>query len=61
MSNISVPDWEVLQTKGRPEDWLLFERVFTSAEAMERKPTWDSTNTSFVKLLNTLTRNPNLK
>ncbi len=38
MSNISMPDWEVLQTKGRPEDWLLFERVFTSAEAMERKP-----------------------
>ncbi len=38
MSNISMPDWEVLQTKGRPEDWLLFERVFTSAEARERKP-----------------------
>jgi FMN phosphatase YigB (HAD superfamily) len=38
MSNISAPDWEVLRHKGRPEDWALFERIFTSAEARERKP-----------------------
>jgi HAD superfamily hydrolase (TIGR01509 family) len=38
MSNISAPDWEVLRHKGRREDWDLFERVFTSAEAHERKP-----------------------
>jgi len=38
MSNISAPDWEVLRRKGRPEDWALFERVFTSAVAHERKP-----------------------
>ena len=38
MSNISAPDWEVLRHKGRPEDWALFERVFTSATARERKP-----------------------
>lgn len=38
MSNISAPDWQVLRHKGRPEDWALFERVFTSAAAHERKP-----------------------
>ncbi|KAG9309523.1 HAD-like protein [Chiua virens] len=38
MSNISAPDWEVLRHVGRPEDWALFERVFTSAAAHERKP-----------------------
>ena len=38
MSNISAPDWEVLRHKGRPEDWALFEHVFTSAAARERKP-----------------------
>ena len=38
MSNISAPDWEVLRHKGRPGDWALFERVFTSAGARERKP-----------------------
>ncbi|KAG8217264.1 HAD-like protein [Butyriboletus roseoflavus] len=38
MSNISAPDWEVLRHKARPEDWALFERVFTSAAARERKP-----------------------
>lgn len=38
MSNISAPDWEVLRQKARPEDWALFERVFTSAAARERKP-----------------------
>ena len=38
MSNISAPDWEVLRRKGRPEDWALFERVFTSAAVRERKP-----------------------
>lgn len=38
MSNISAPDWEVLRRKGCPEDWALFERVFTSAVAHERKP-----------------------
>ncbi|KAG9309551.1 hypothetical protein JVU11DRAFT_10529 [Chiua virens] len=38
MSNISAPDWEVLHHVGRPEDWALFERVFTSATAHERKP-----------------------
>ncbi|KAJ6525426.1 HAD-like protein [Mycena vulgaris] len=38
MSNISAPDWEVLRHKGRREDWDLFEHVFTSAAARERKP-----------------------
>ena len=38
MSNISAPDWEFLRHKGRPEDRALFEHVFTSAEARERKP-----------------------
>ncbi|KAJ7139011.1 HAD-like protein [Mycena epipterygia] len=38
MSNISAPDWEVLRYKGRREDWDLFEHVFTSAAAHERKP-----------------------
>ena len=38
MSGISAPDWEALRHKGRPEDWALFERVFTSAVARECKP-----------------------
>jgi HAD superfamily hydrolase (TIGR01509 family) len=38
MSNISAPDWEVLRRKGKREDWELFEHVFTSAAARERKP-----------------------
>lgn len=36
MSNISAPDWEVLKTKGA--DWDIFDGVFTSAAAGERKP-----------------------
>ncbi|KAL1662218.1 HAD-like domain-containing protein [Schizophyllum commune] len=36
MSNISAPDWEVLRTKST--DWDIFDRVFTSAAAGERKP-----------------------
>ncbi|KZV70680.1 HAD-like protein [Peniophora sp. CONT] len=36
MSNISAPDYEVLRTK--PADWGIFERVFTSAAAGQRKP-----------------------
>ncbi|KAG7443759.1 phosphatase yihX [Guyanagaster necrorhizus] len=36
MSNISVPDYAVLRTK--PADWEIFDRVFTSGEAGERKP-----------------------
>jgi FMN phosphatase YigB (HAD superfamily) len=38
MSNISAPDWEVLKEKATPEEWALFDRVFTSAAARERKP-----------------------
>ncbi|EIN09513.1 HAD-like protein [Punctularia strigosozonata HHB-11173 SS5] len=38
MSNISAPDWEVLKEKATQEEWALFDRVFTSAEARERKP-----------------------
>ncbi|KDR84666.1 hypothetical protein GALMADRAFT_220311 [Galerina marginata CBS 339.88] len=38
MSNISAPDWEVLSTKATPDQWALFDRVFTSAAARERKP-----------------------
>lgn len=30
MSNISAPDWESLRTKAAPEEWALFNRVFTS-------------------------------
>ncbi|PBK87638.1 phosphatase yihX [Armillaria gallica] len=36
MSNISLPDYEILKTK--PADWSIFDRVFTSGEAGERKP-----------------------
>ncbi|KAF9012363.1 HAD-like domain-containing protein [Cyathus striatus] len=36
MSNISIPDWEVLREK--PADWNIFDRVFTSGGAGERKP-----------------------
>jgi FMN phosphatase YigB (HAD superfamily) len=36
MSNISRPDWEVLRTK--PADWSIFDEVFTSGAAGERKP-----------------------
>jgi HAD superfamily hydrolase (TIGR01509 family) len=38
MSNISAPDWQILRGKADPSDWALFDRVFTSAEAHERKP-----------------------
>lgn len=36
MSNISLPDYEVLRTK--PADWSIFDEVFTSGVAGERKP-----------------------
>lgn len=36
MSNISLPDYEYLLTK--PVDWSIFDGVFTSAAAGERKP-----------------------
>lgn len=36
MSNISLPDYNVLRTK--PADWSIFDEVFTSAAAGERKP-----------------------
>lgn len=36
MSNISAPDWEVV--RGRLSDWDIFDHVFTSASAKERKP-----------------------
>ncbi|KAJ7924857.1 Haloacid dehalogenase-like hydrolase-domain-containing protein [Mycena leptocephala] len=36
MSNISLPDYEILRTK--KADWDLFDRIFTSGEAGERKP-----------------------
>ncbi|RXW24997.1 hypothetical protein EST38_g879 [Candolleomyces aberdarensis] len=36
MSNISLPDWEVLKTK--PADWSIFDQIFTSGAAGERKP-----------------------
>ncbi|KAJ6593944.1 Haloacid dehalogenase-like hydrolase-domain-containing protein [Mycena capillaripes] len=36
MSNISLPDYEVLRTK--KADWDIFDRIFTSGEAGERKP-----------------------
>lgn len=35
MSNISLPDYEILRTK--KADWDLFDRIFTSGEAGERK------------------------
>ncbi|PAV20273.1 HAD [Pyrrhoderma noxium] len=38
MSNISAPDFAVLKKMATPEEWGLFERVFTSHEARERKP-----------------------
>lgn len=38
MSNITRPDWNVLKTKVEPEDWALFDDVFISASAGERKP-----------------------
>lgn len=36
MSNVSPPDWAVLQTK--PADWPILDQVFTSGSAGERKP-----------------------
>jgi FMN phosphatase YigB (HAD superfamily) len=36
MSNISTPDYTV--ARGKPADWNIFERVFTSAGAGMRKP-----------------------
>ncbi|KAG5635632.1 hypothetical protein H0H81_010566 [Sphagnurus paluster] len=36
MSNISLPDYEVLRTKSA--DWSIFDQVFTSGAAGERKP-----------------------
>ncbi|KAL0568899.1 hypothetical protein V5O48_013069 [Marasmius crinis-equi] len=36
MSNISAPDWKVMQ--GKHSDWDLFDHVFTSAAVGERKP-----------------------
>ncbi|KAJ6625602.1 Haloacid dehalogenase-like hydrolase-domain-containing protein [Mycena sp. CBHHK59/15] len=36
MSNISLPDYKVLRTK--QADWDIFDRIFTSGEAGERKP-----------------------
>jgi FMN phosphatase YigB (HAD superfamily) len=36
MSNISAPDYAV--ARGKPADWSIFERVFTSADAGMRKP-----------------------
>ena len=30
MSNISTPDWVVLSRKGTPEEWSLFDHIFTS-------------------------------
>ncbi|KAF8502568.1 HAD-like domain-containing protein [Gautieria morchelliformis] len=38
MSNISAPDWDVLVTKADPSEWALFDQVFISAKAHERKP-----------------------
>jgi FMN phosphatase YigB (HAD superfamily) len=36
MSNISLPDYNVLRTK--PADWSIFDRVFASCTAGQRKP-----------------------
>jgi len=36
MSNISLPDYNVLRTK--PADWSIFDRVFPSCTAGQRKP-----------------------
>lgn len=30
MSNISLPDWEILQTRASEEEWALFDRRFIS-------------------------------
>lgn len=38
MTNISSPDWADLRHCERAEDWVLFDRIFTSSEAGERKP-----------------------
>jgi FMN phosphatase YigB (HAD superfamily) len=40
MTNISAPEWELLRRTGplKQEDWNLFEQIFTSCEAHERKP-----------------------
>ncbi|KAH8988100.1 hypothetical protein EDB92DRAFT_1874022, partial [Lactarius akahatsu] len=36
MSNLSAPDYDV--ARARPEEWGIFERVFTSAAVGMRKP-----------------------
>ena len=38
MSNISPSDWDALVPRRTPKDWALFDRVFTSFAAEERKP-----------------------
>ncbi|KAG5350211.1 hypothetical protein C0989_012190 [Termitomyces sp. Mn162] len=38
MSNISAPSWEILERKATPSQWALFDHVFTSASAHQRKP-----------------------
>ncbi len=38
MSNITFPDWDVLKAKALPQDWTLFDGIFTSASTGERKP-----------------------
>ncbi|KAG6869126.1 hypothetical protein C0993_001691 [Termitomyces sp. T159_Od127] len=38
MSNISLPDYEALRTKSESSDWSIFDQVFTSGLAGERKP-----------------------
>ena len=40
MSNISAPDWEVLSTKASPEQWALFDQVFTSSVFFRRLLIW---------------------
>ncbi|KAF8812869.1 HAD-like protein [Phlegmacium glaucopus] len=38
MSNISAPDWELLSAKATPEEWALFDYIFTSSAVHQRKP-----------------------
>ena len=36
MSNISAPDWAALSTKATPQEWALFDHVFTSYVSLHR-------------------------
>ena len=47
MSNISAPDWAVLSTKATPQEWALFDHVFTSYVSRHSTLPYGVTNSQF--------------